>query len=291
MAARSSWKGYLQLSLVSIPVKAFTATASGGGEVRLNQLHNECKSRIKYQKTCPTHGVIPNDEIVKGYEFAKDQYVVIDDSELDSLRTESDKAINVDKFVSPDDVDPVYFSGKNYYLTPDGLVGQKPYALLHRAMSDEGLVCVAQVVMHGKEQLVILRPLEKLICMTMLNYPEQVKQADQFEDEVTDGEFPKDELKLTKTLVAATTTDEFDISDYKNVYTEKLTQLIEAKVEGREIHAIPDQQPQQVINLMEALKASVEKAETSAKKKPAKKKMASSARKRPAAAKKKKKTG
>ena len=188
MAARSSWKGFLQLSLVSIPVKAFTATASGGGEIRLNQLHNECKSRIKYQKTCPTHGEIPADEIVKGYEFAKDQYVVIDEAELDNLRTESDKASSIDTFVAPDEIDGVYFSGKNYSLTPDGPAGQKPYALVHRAMSDGRLCGVAQVVMHGKEQLVLLRPLEKMICMTMLHYSSEIKQTEQFEEQVPNGD-------------------------------------------------------------------------------------------------------
>jgi len=102
---RSSWKGFIKLSLVSVPVKGYTATSSGGGQIRLNQLHEECNSRIKYQKVCPIHGEVPNDEIVMGYEYAKDQYAVIDPSELDKLRSESDRAVNIDRFVSPDEPD------------------------------------------------------------------------------------------------------------------------------------------------------------------------------------------
>src|SRR5947209_12151689 len=116
MAPRSTWKGFLRINLVSVPVKAYTATASGGGEVRLNQLHKECHSRINYKKTCPIHGEVPNDEIVSGYEYSKGQYVVVDTAELDKLRTEDDKAIKIDTFVAPDAVDPVYYTGKTYYL-------------------------------------------------------------------------------------------------------------------------------------------------------------------------------
>src|SRR5262245_10845991 len=163
MAARSSWKGFLKLSLVSVPVKAYTANASGGSEIRLNQLHAECHSRINYKKTCPIHGEVPADKIVSGYEYSKGQYVVVDTDELDKLRTEDDKAINIDTFVSPDEVDPVYSSGKTYYLVPDGPVAQKSYAVLQEAMVEMGRQAIARVVMHGKEQVVWLRPMDNLL--------------------------------------------------------------------------------------------------------------------------------
>ena len=258
--ARSSWKGHIRLSLVSIPVKAFTASAAGK-EIRLNQLHEECKSRIKYQKVCPTHGEISSSEIVKGYEFAKDQYVIIDEDELDELRSESDKAINIDSFVSPEQIDVLYLTGKTYYLAPDGPVGQKPYCLLLEAMKGENLFSVAQVVMHGREQLVMLRPLGKLICMEVLAFKDQVKNPADFEEEVEDTDFSKDELELTKKLMEATKTDEFDIAKFETVYHDKLKELIDAKIEGKEIVAPPDDQPEQVINLMDALKASVAQAQ------------------------------
>lgn len=258
--ARSSWKGHIRLSLVSIPVKAFTASAAGK-EIRLNQLHEECKSRIKYQKTCPQHGEVSSSEIVKGYEFAKDQYVIIDEDELDDLRTESDKAINIDSFVTPEQIDMLHLTGKTYYLAPDGPIGQKPYSLLLEAMKGESLVSVAQVVMHGREQLVMLRPLGRLICMEVLAFKDQVKNPLDFEEEVEETDFSKDELELTKKLMEATRTEEFDIEKFENVYHDKLKELIDAKIEGKEIVATPDESPEQVINLMDALKASVAQAQ------------------------------
>ena len=123
MAARSSWKGFLRLSLVSIPVKAYTASSSGGGDISLNQLHTACHSRIKYQKLCQVHGEVTQDQIVMGYEYSKGQYAVIDTSELEKLRTESDKAISIDTFIKPEDIDPIYFTEKSYFLTPDGPAG------------------------------------------------------------------------------------------------------------------------------------------------------------------------
>lgn len=264
MPARSSWKGFLRLSLVSIPVKAYTASASGGGEISLNQLHAACHSRIRYKKTCPLHGEVSQDEIVSGYEYAKDQYVVIDTDELDKLRTEGDKAITIDNFVTPDTIDPLYFSDKTYYLTPDGPAGQKSFALLQQAMAKQDLQCVAQVVMHGREQLVLVRPMGRLLAMTILHFENQVKPSATFEDELTATDQSSEELKLVDLLIDATRNKPFDFSQFQDVYTQKLTTLIEAKVAGQELVAPPSDEPQQVINLMEALKASVARAKQAA---------------------------
>jgi DNA end-binding protein Ku len=160
MATRSSWKGCLQLSLVCVPVKAYSTASSGGGEVHLNQLHADCHRRIQYKKTCPLHGEVSNDQIVSGYEYAQDQYVVVDPEELDRLRTEADKAIKIDVFIDSGAFDPLYGTGKRYYLAPDGPAGQKAYALLYHAMVEEKRYALAQVVLHGREQLVLLRPQE-----------------------------------------------------------------------------------------------------------------------------------
>ena len=293
MAARSSWKGYLRLSLVSVPVKAYTATTTGGGEIHLNQIHTDCHSRIKYQKTCPQHGEVSNDAIVSGYEFAKGQFVVIDPDELDKLRTESDKAIQIDSFIAPDALDPIYFNGKTYYLVPDGPVGQKPYELLHEGMKELKRYAVAQVVLHGKEQVVLLRPIGKLIAMTMLSYDSQIVKPATFEPEVPDQKSAPAELELVKTLIQAQTPKTFDFSKYKDVYTEKLTKLIEAKVAGQEIVTPPAPEEAQVINLMEALKQSVAKAQGEAPAEVAEagkppKRMAKSAPKKPEAERKRK---
>jgi DNA end-binding protein Ku len=291
MPPRSSWKGFLKLSLVSVPVKAFTATASGGGEIRLNQLHAECHSRINYKKTCPIHGEVPNDQIVSGYEYAKGQYVVVDPAELDKLRSEDEKAINIDTFIGTDAVDPIYSSGRTYYLVPDGPVGQKPYAVLHDGMVALKRHAVAEVVMHGREHVVWLRPLDGLLTMTLLDYDNQVTKPATFEDELTKPSIEPEELKLAKTLIEASTSKKFDIAKYKDDYTDKLTQLIEAKVAGKEIVAPPVHEQAQIINLMDALRESVAKTQKVAPAKTAAKppkKMAASGRKQERGAKKQK---
>jgi DNA end-binding protein Ku len=248
----------LKLSLVSVPVKAYTATTSGGGEIRLNQLHAECHSRINYKKTCPIHGEVSQDQIVSGYEYAKGQYVVVDTDELDKLRTEDEKAITINTFIDPKALDPIYLAGKTYYLVPDGPVGQKPYELLHHGMNEQNRHAVAQVVMHGREQVVLVRPIEGLLCMSILNYDAQITKPSTFDEEAPKQEVVSpEEMKLVKTLIDASTAKKFDFSQFKDTYTEKLTTLIEAKVQGKEIVAPPVHEHAQIINLMEALKQSV----------------------------------
>jgi DNA end-binding protein Ku len=293
MAARSSWKGYLKLSLVSVPVKAYTAAASGGGEIHLNQLHAECNSRIQYKKVCPTHGEVKSDQIVSGYEYAKDNYVIIDTEELEKLRTEDDKAIKIDAFVSPKALDPVYFTGKNYYLVPDGPVGQRPFAVVCQGMIDENCYAVAQVVLHSKEQLVALRPVENVLVMSVLSYEHQVTKPATFADDTPKMDVAAEELNLVKMLIRAQEPKKFDLSKYQDVYTQKLTKLIEAKVAGQEVVAAPVTEHPQVINLMEALKQSVAKAQATGTAEPGAegkppKKMAASTRAGGAGARKKK---
>lgn len=260
MPPRSSWKGFIKLSLVSVPVKAYTANATGA-EIHLNQLHAECNSRIKYQKHCPLHGEVSSDEIVSGYEFAKGQYVVIDLDELSKLRKESDKSIAIDGFIPADEIDPVYFSGRTHYLVPDGPVGQKPYALLREGMKDGELVAIGHIVLTGKEQLVLLRGIDGMLAVNVLQYPDRVKKTESFKDEITDPNLTAEEMKLTKTLIDASTIADFDFDTYKDEYTEKLTTLIQHKVEGKEIVEVADAEEPKIINLMEALKASIAQAQ------------------------------
>ncbi len=257
MAARSSWKGYLKISLVSVPVKAYTATNSAAS-ISLNQLHESCHSRIKYQKVCPVHGTVPNDEIVSGYEYAKGQYAVIDTSELQKLRAESDKSINVDQFVDDGQVDDLYLSGACYFLVPDGPVGQQAFALIRDVMSDSKLDGIAQIVLHNKEQLVLLRPVDRLIGMFVLRHAKEVKSPASFQDEVEGAKLTDQELKLTRQLMEGLHAKTFDIDRYPDNYTEKLTELIQAKVEGQELVTPEAHDEPQVINLMDALKASIE---------------------------------
>ena len=265
MALRSTWKGYLKVSLVSVPLRAYTAASgSDGRPISLNQLHAPCKSRIQYKKFCPIHGEVTQDEIVSGYEFAKGQYAVIDPDEIDKLRSENDRSINVDSFVKADEIDPLYYSGQSYYLLPDGPIGQKPYALIQQSMADEGLQGVGTVVLSNRERLVLLRPMENLIAMTVLQHDAQVKKPDVFRDELADvGEASKQELKLTKQLLEALVEPNFDLASYKDNYVEKLSELIEAKVEGKELVSPQATREPQIINLMDALKESVKRAKPS----------------------------
>ncbi len=260
MATRSSWKGYLQLSLVCVPVKAYTTSTSGGGEIHLHQLHADCHSRIQYKKVCPLHGEVTTDQIVSGYEYARDRYVVVDPDELDRLRTEADKAIKIDVFIASGAFDPLYATGKKYYLAPNGPAGQKAYALLAQAMVAEDCYGVAQVVLHGREQLVLLRPQENLLVLEVLHYRHQVTQPSSLADEAPRMEVSAEELHMARTLVSASIAD-FNLEKYADLYTRKLEQLIEAKVAGQELVTPPATPGPQVINLMEALRQSVARAQ------------------------------
>jgi DNA end-binding protein Ku len=257
MAPRASWKGFLNLSLVSVPVKAYSANSSSGN-IRFNQLHQECNSRINYKTTCPKCGDISRSDIVKGYEYSKDQYVVIDLDELEKLRAKDEsKAIRIDKFINPEQVDPRYMSETTYYLVPDGVPGQKPFALLREAFERKYLACIAHVVLHNKDQLVMVRAVDNLLAMTVLRYETELKSPELFADEIASPEISDDEFKLAETLIDETTVDEFDMADYEDKYHQRLKALIDAKVEGKEIVAPPDIDVAPVVNLMEALKASV----------------------------------
>lgn len=258
MPPRPTWKGFLQLSLVSVPVQGFTATSSAGSPIRLNQLHAECHERIRYQKVCPVHGEVSANEIVMGYEYARGQYVVVDPDELDRLRTEKDKSISIDAFVPSDSIDPLYFSGKTYYLVPDGTHARKPYSLLHSGMTKEQLCGVAQVVVSRREQLVLIRPLDQLLAMSVLIYPSELRQPESFRDQVPSAEGSSAEVRLTRTLLQGLTRSDLDLAEYRDLYDDRLRQLVEAKAEGRELVAPDQTTPPPVINLMDALKASVE---------------------------------
>ncbi|MBZ0151139.1 MAG: hypothetical protein K8J09_06365, partial [Planctomycetes bacterium] len=187
---------------MSVPVKAFTANDTAG-EVHLNQLHKDCNSRVRYQKVCPEHGELKSEAIVSGFEHQKDSYVVVDPAELDKLRTKADRSVSIDGFIPKDAVDSRYFAGKAHYLLPDGPAGARPYALLREGMQRGDVVAIAQVVMAGREQLVLLRPLGRLLVMTGLHYPQRVRAVDEFEAEVEELAFKPEEVALTDTLIGA----------------------------------------------------------------------------------------
>jgi DNA end-binding protein Ku len=203
MAARPSWDGFLKFNLISVPVKAYSATASGGGKIGFHLIHKGCNSRIRYKKVCPIHGEVGNDEIVSAYEHAKGQYIVVDAAESKGLRLEDEKAIAIDVFISPDQLDPLYYTERSYYLVPDGKVAQKPYAVLRAAMAQEERYALAQVVFSGQGRLAVVRPLENLLAMTLLSYQDQLKKASTFEDELSEQDVSAEERKLAESLIQA----------------------------------------------------------------------------------------
>ena len=260
MAAHASWKGFLKLSLVSVPVKAYTATATGS-DITLHQLHAKTHTRIQYKKFAPEVGEVSQDEIVKGYEYAKGQYVIVDEEELDKLRTESDKSVRIDGFIKPDQLSSIYMAGRTYYLTPDGPVGQKPYSLLMKSMEANTVCAVAEVVISQKEQVVLVRPIDGVLAMTVLIRKDEVKPASAFKDEIAETQLSEAEISLTDTLIKASMIKSFDYGHYKDVYKEKLTKLIQLKIEGKEVVQVRDPEEPRIINLMEALKRSVAEAQ------------------------------
>lgn len=271
MDARPSWKGFLRLSLVSVPVKAYSSAVSGRGEIHLHQLHDKCHSRIRYQKTCPIHGEVSNDEIVTGYEYAKGQYVIVEKEEMERDSKRGDKPVNIDTFIPASEISPACFDGRNFYLVPDGAAGQKPFALLYRAMEDEGRYAVVLAPFSGRDQPALLRPTEGLFLMSLLGFDSQIKKPVEFRDEAAAASVSADELRLAKLLLKEAAVDALDLSRYQDTYTQKLTAMIDAKIAGREVIAEPTEEPAPVINLMQALRESVARVQGTAKKKPPKK--------------------
>ena len=244
-------------------MKAFTAHETDS-DVRLNQLHKDCHQRVKYKKVCPEHGELAQKDIVSGYEFSKDQYVVIDTGEIAKLRPESDKAVKIHGFIAEDSLDPMFHAGKTYYLLPDGVAGDKPYGLLHKGLEERSVVGLAQIVIAGREQIVLLRPLEDLLAITVLHVADKVKGTEAFSKELQDMEVSAEEMSLTNTLIEHSLIDEFDYGSYKDDYVMRLRELIQLKVDGKEIVAAPDVEEPKILNLMDALKRSVAEAQAAA---------------------------
>ncbi len=259
MELHPSWKGFIQLSLVTIPVKAITAHETER-EVQLHQIHKDCNQRINYKKTCKVHGEVRQNDIIRGYEYEKDHYVIINDEELSKQRQQNDHAVHINGFVDADKVEWLYFEGKNYYLIPDGKVGQKPYALLRETMAEANTIALANIILSSRQHLVVLKPHHKLIAMSVLYYNDQVKADTDIEPYVEDVPLDASEKELTRTLIGATSIREFDLKLYRDDYRENILKLVEMKAQGKEIIETEKSEEPKILNLMDALKKSVEEA-------------------------------
>jgi len=259
---RSSWKGQLSFGLVNFAVEAFNALDREQGDIHFHQLHAKCHSRIRYVKVCPKHGEISQAEIVSGYEYAKGKYVEIESDELEALREENQRTLKIDTFVSPGTIDPLYFDGRMYYLVPSEASAHEAYSVVVTAMAHEDREAIGHLVMSGKEQIVLLRPLDGLLHLAMLNFHAEIKPPETFASGVHKPKSVDRQVKLAQTLIADWTDEEFDFAKYENRHRDRLQELIDAKVHGREI-VVPEEPEEEteVVNLMEALKKSLERAQ------------------------------
>jgi DNA end-binding protein Ku len=253
--ASTVWKGHLTFGLVSLPVKLYSAARSE--TVSFNQLHKHDNSRVKQVLYCQAEDKpVPRAELVKGYEYEKDKYVVIDDEDIKKVAPKTAKTMEVLEFVKSADVDPIYMES-SYYMAPDD-AGEKPYALLFEALRQTGYSALAKIAMHNREHIVILRPASKGILLHTMYYKDEIRMVDEFRTDTS--QIKKPELELAKSLISSLAA-EFEPEKYHDEYRDNLKGLIQAKVEGRETveppaatHLAP------VVDIMEALKMSLANA-------------------------------
>jgi DNA end-binding protein Ku len=258
---RTIWNGSLSFGLVTIPVGL--AVAQQRRDVSFRTLHRECGNPIKQKRWCPFHERdVEAEELVKGWEFAKGQYVMIEESDLESVELQRSRSIELLRFVPLAEVDPIYFD-RGYYLAPAAdPVGRRPYALLLRALQDTGMAAVGRFVLWGKENLCLVRPLEDSIVLETLYYAEDIRSTAEITEAVEEIEVNEPELAMARQLVESLA-GSFDPDEYRNTYRDELRAMLEAKLAGEEI-VRPEPAPEvPVIDLMEALKKSVAAAKDS----------------------------
>jgi DNA end-binding protein Ku len=264
MAARPTWKGYLKISLVNIPIKVFPAT-DAGATLSFNQLHAECQTRIQQKRWCPKcEREVPNTDIVKGYEFEKGRYVIVEEEDIAKVRVESTRVINLETFTDDTAIDPIYLE-RPYYLAPDGPVARDAFAVIRDGM--QGKAGIGKVALYGREYLVKVQPRGRGLVMYTLRHANEIRSMDAI-DELS--EMPEkvkpEEVKLAKQVIG-TFEGEVDFQSYRDDYQVGLREIIDAKIEGREIVAPELEAPPKVVNLMDALRKSLDTI--SAHKKPA----------------------
>jgi DNA end-binding protein Ku len=281
MPPHSIGSGTLSFGLVSIPVKMFTAASAAG--VSFNQLHEKCGGRIKQQIFCPScNETVDRSTLVKGYEFAKDQYVRFTEDELKQLEAEASQSIDITEFVPLEQVDPIYFE-KSYYLGPDK-GGDKAYRLLCDAMTQAERVALAKYIMRGKESLVLIRASQGGLMLHAMYFADEIRDFSEIE-KGSNAAIKPGELALAQRLIEELSSTEFKPDQYHDEYRSRVLAIAEQKIEGKEITAAaPQAQRTQVIDLMEALKQSLEARATADDEAPKTRKPAAKAKRAPAAA-------
>jgi DNA end-binding protein Ku len=266
MAARSLWKGHLRLSLVTVPIRVYPAT-NASATISFNQLHRECQTRIQYKKWCPTCArEVTNDEIVKGYEFARGRYVALEAGDIEKVRPESTRIINLSQFAEAEAIDPILLD-EPYYLAPDGKVAAESFAVLREAL--EGKAAIGTVAFHGRERLVAIEPREAGMVMFTLRHEDEIRALGAIAElKDVPRKVKAEEISLARRVMGGFE-GTIDFSKYRDTYEDALRKMIDAKIKGREVITTEVEAPPRVVNLMDALRKSLDQVSKD-RKRPAK---------------------
>jgi DNA end-binding protein Ku len=263
MAARPTWKGFLKISLVNIPVRVFPATDSAA-TISFNQLHGECQTRIQQKRWCPhCEREVPHSEIVKGYEFEKGRYVVLNEEDVDKVRPESTRVIDLVQFTDAAAIDPILIE-RPYYLAPDGGMATDAFAVMREGM--KGKAGIGKLALYGREYLVAVQPRERGLVMYTMRHANEVRSMDNIEElDSVPSKVKPEEIKLAKQVIENFEA-EFKLTEYRDEYQEELQRIIDAKIAGEEVVATAEEAPPKVVNLMDALRQSLDRVSTTKKK-------------------------
>jgi DNA end-binding protein Ku len=256
MGPRAYWKGYLKLSLVSCPVALFPAT-SEREKISFHQLNKNTGNRIKYRKVdAETGDEVEASDIIKGYQVGKGEYLQLEPEELEAIAIESKRTIEIDEFVPRKEIDELY-QNNPYYIVPDGEVGEQAFAVIREAIRQEGMVAIGKVVFTSREHIIALEARGKGMMGMTLRYPYEVRKEDEYFDDIADEKIPKDMLELA-THIVESKAGHFKPEKFEDQYEDALKELLKKKQSGQKIEAPKDREPSKVVNLMDALRRSVE---------------------------------
>ncbi|MDM5198577.1 Ku protein [Fictibacillus enclensis] len=256
------WKGSISFGLVNIPIKLFAATEDK--DIKMRYLHKKCHNPIKYEKTCPVcEQHVEQEDIVKGYEYEPGKFVLIEKEDLDKIAGIKNKSIEIIDFVSLEEIDPIYFN-RSYFIGP-GENGTKPFTLLKEAMKESGRIGLAKITIRSKESLAAVRVYDKGLVMETIYYPDEVRNVDHVPGIGEEVQVNDKELEMAKQLIEQLTT-EFEPEKYKDEYREALLEIIDSKISGKEVQISEERPRTNVVDLMEALQASIDQSKTGEKK-------------------------
>ena len=258
-APRAYWRGTIRLSLVSVPVRLYAATSSSR-RLSLHMIHEPTGERVRYQRVVPDVGPVSNEEIVKGYEYERGRYVTLSDEELEQLKVESKHTISLVRFVDANDIDPIYFD-RPYFVAPDSELADEPFVVLRDALRATRKTALGQITLSGKEHIAAIRPCGRGLVLETLRYGDEVRRANKFFDEIPDVDADEEQLELAELLIEKKS-GPFDPSEFRDNQQAMLRQMIEAKLSDEPTPTEREaREPAKVVNLMDALRRSVDEAE------------------------------